>query len=80
MNALGIGPILNARNLKDDPEYDAHWAAVLPAGRAGRPEDIARALLFLVENEFVTGATLMLDGGQTIMTPLPPLDFLDRPD
>jgi NAD(P)-dependent dehydrogenase (short-subunit alcohol dehydrogenase family) len=78
VNALGIGPIVNARNLKDDPDYNEHWAEYLPAGRAGRPDDVARALLFLVENDFVTGATMMLDGGQTITTPIPRLDFLDR--
>jgi NAD(P)-dependent dehydrogenase (short-subunit alcohol dehydrogenase family) len=77
VNALGIGPIANARNLKDDPDYNAHWAKILPAGRAGRPEDVARALMFLLDNDFVTGATLMLDGGQTIMTPLPPMDFVE---
>src|SRR5207247_2204016 len=50
VNALGIGPTVNARNLADDPDYDAHWGALCPAGRAARPEDMARALLFLVDN------------------------------
>ncbi|MGH2524348.1 MAG: SDR family NAD(P)-dependent oxidoreductase, partial [Anaerolineales bacterium] len=58
VNALGIGATLNARNLNDDPEYDAHWGGVTPAGRAGRPEDAARALLFLVDNPYITGTTL----------------------
>ena len=75
VNALGIGPTLNARNLADDPAYDAHWGAVCPAGRAARPEDIARALLFLVETPYVTGETLMVDGGWTVQSPAPPLDF-----
>jgi NAD(P)-dependent dehydrogenase (short-subunit alcohol dehydrogenase family) len=71
VNALGIGPIVNERNLAGDADYDAHWAELLPAGRGGRPEDVARGLLFLLENDFVTGSTLMLDGGQMITTPLP---------
>lgn len=77
VNALGIGPTLNARNLADDPGYDAHWGAVSPAGRAARPDDVARALLFLVDTPYVTGTTIMVDGGWTGRSPLPPLDFLD---
>ncbi|MDN5326286.1 MAG: hypothetical protein PWP41_982 [Moorella sp. (in: firmicutes)] len=38
-----------------------------PAGRVGKPEDIARACLFLTagENSFITGANLVIDGGMT---------------
>jgi acetoacetyl-CoA reductase len=40
--------------------------ARIPVGRLGKPEDIARAVLFLVADEagFVTGATLSVNGGQ----------------
>jgi len=40
--------------------------AKIPAGRLGRAEDIARGVLFLVADEadFVTGATLSINGGQ----------------
>jgi NAD(P)-dependent dehydrogenase (short-subunit alcohol dehydrogenase family) len=38
-----------------------------PAGRVGKPEDIARACLFLTGDgsDFVTGAELVIDGGMT---------------
>lgn len=38
-----------------------------PAGRVGRPDDIARACLYLTaeENDFVTGTDLVVDGGMT---------------
>ncbi|HZG82793.1 MAG TPA: glucose 1-dehydrogenase [Brevibacillus sp.] len=38
-----------------------------PAGRVGRPDDIARACLFLTqkENDFITGTELIIDGGMT---------------
>lgn len=38
-----------------------------PASRVGRPEDVARACLYLSEegNDFVTGINLVLDGGLT---------------
>ena len=38
----------------------------IPVGRLGKPEDIARTVLFLVADEasFITGATLSVNGGQ----------------
>ncbi|OJV12846.1 MAG: 3-ketoacyl-ACP reductase [Dyadobacter sp. 50-39] len=38
-----------------------------PAGRVGRPDDIARACLYLTdpENDFITGSNLIIDGGMT---------------
>jgi NAD(P)-dependent dehydrogenase (short-subunit alcohol dehydrogenase family) len=47
-------------------------------GRMGRPEEIARVVLFLAcdEASFVTGATLVVDGGLTI-TDYPSLPWLD---
>lgn len=36
-----------------------------PAGRAGRPDDIADAVLYLSRAGFVTGQTLVIDGGMT---------------
>lgn len=38
-------------------------AGRLPAGRVGRPEEVADAIVFLMGNEFVTGVTLPIDGG-----------------
>jgi 3-oxoacyl-[acyl-carrier protein] reductase len=72
VNALGIGAILNERNLNDDPKFGEKWGALAPAGRVGQPEDVARALLYLVQNPWVTGTTLMVDGGWTIYSPLAP--------
>jgi glucose 1-dehydrogenase len=42
--------------------------AALPWGRLARPEEIARAVLFLVDpaSEYITGSTLSVDGGITL--------------
>jgi 3-oxoacyl-[acyl-carrier protein] reductase len=41
---------------------------MIPLGRIGRPEDVAAAVLFLAseEAEFITGTTILVDGGQTL--------------
>ncbi|RYF62615.1 MAG: SDR family oxidoreductase [Cytophagaceae bacterium] len=38
-----------------------------PAGRVGRPDDIARMILFLLDdaNDFITGQNFIVDGGMT---------------
>ncbi len=73
VNALAIGATLNSRNLRDDPQYAQHWADTLPIGRAMLPEDSAAALMYLASPAAsgVTGATLMVDGGQGMQCKLP---------
>jgi 3-oxoacyl-[acyl-carrier protein] reductase len=77
VNAIGIGATTNARNLADDPKYAEHWGAVLPIGRALTPDDAASALLYLVSpaGSAVTGAVLAVDGGHTLQSRTPPMDF-----
>ena len=36
-----------------------------PIGRLGNPDEIAHAVVFLAENDFVTGTTIHVDGGYT---------------
>ncbi len=35
----------------------------VPARRVGKPEDVGHAVLFLMQNSYVTGTTLLVDGG-----------------
>jgi NAD(P)-dependent dehydrogenase (short-subunit alcohol dehydrogenase family) len=41
-------------------------AATLPTGRHGTADDIARGYLFAIDNPFVTGAVIDIDGGALI--------------
>lgn len=47
-----------------DEAYEA-LVAKHPIGRLGRPEEIAHAVVFVVENEFVAGANIPVEGGYT---------------
>ena len=51
--------------LRDDPQMKEAMMKRLPRGRLGRAEDVGRATVFLAgrQSDFVTGATLQLDGG-----------------
>lgn len=62
-----------ARGLGVDPAAgEARLAALTPRGRLGRPEDVAALVAFLCSEEadFLTGQTIMLDGGLTLLSPL----------
>jgi NAD(P)-dependent dehydrogenase (short-subunit alcohol dehydrogenase family) len=50
------------------PEVLAAWAPAHLLNRLGEPREIANAILFLASEEasFITGATLMVDGGFTV--------------
>lgn len=52
----------------DTPENRARFVATIPMGRMSRPEDIARATLYLASDDagFITGVLLPVDGGRTI--------------
>ncbi|MDQ2778034.1 MAG: SDR family oxidoreductase [Pseudomonadota bacterium] len=46
-----------------DAEFDASHT-MTPLGRSSSPEDVARAVHFLIESPAITGTTLLVDGGQ----------------
>ena len=52
----------------DDPEYGGTWIEATPMKRAGLPEELAPAAVFLASDasSFVTGTTITIDGGFTL--------------
>lgn len=51
-----------------EPDQHERRAAETLLGRVGSPEDVADAVLFLVGADFVTGTTLVVDGGRLLQS------------
>lgn len=71
VNSVSPGPIATQYNLdswgKQPGKLDA-MAARVPAGRMGRPEEVAEAIAFLAttQGSFIQGHDLVVDGGYII--------------
>ena len=77
VNALCPGIIqteLSFRQATDDPaaweQFFARFAQRIPLRRVGQPEDVAAAVAFLASDDarHITGASLLIDGGQTLQS------------
>jgi len=64
VNAIAPGPILAPADLSPD-QLKAVEAAT-PLGRWGGPEEIAKAVLALIDSDFITGETIRVDGGRHV--------------
>jgi NAD(P)-dependent dehydrogenase (short-subunit alcohol dehydrogenase family) len=62
VNAIGPGPALPSSR-QSDADFAAQEAR-MPLGHGTNPQEIARAVLFLVASGAMTGQMLALDGGQ----------------
>jgi NAD(P)-dependent dehydrogenase (short-subunit alcohol dehydrogenase family) len=69
VNALGPALVITpgTRHIAENPELAKKYAAAVPLGRIGMPEDMAGAVIFLASDaaSFVTGQTIYVDGGLT---------------
>ncbi len=63
VNAIAPGTITMPG---DPPEWEADFVKLALLRRTGTPDDIADAVSYLVHAEFMTGHTLILDGGRAI--------------
>jgi NAD(P)-dependent dehydrogenase (short-subunit alcohol dehydrogenase family) len=53
-----------------EPGQEARRAAETLLGRVGSPEDVAEAVAYLARAGFVTGTTLVVDGGRSLKSGL----------
>ncbi len=70
VNGIAPGAIRTPINTSawDTPKAYAELMTLIPYGRIGEPEDIARAAVWLAsdESDYVVGTTLFVDGGMTL--------------
>jgi pteridine reductase len=64
VNAVLPGPVMLPDSLSEAERQRAIAGTLL--GRPGRPEHVAQAVAMLLENAFITGVCLPVDGGRTI--------------
>jgi len=64
VNCVLPGPVMLPADLPAEERREAIAGTLLR--RAGRPEHVGHAVLFLVENDYVTGVCLPVDGGRSI--------------
>lgn len=69
VNAVEPGNIRTAGLLAErSAEFIAAMEGAIPLGRLGTPEDVANAVAFLASDEasYITGTSIVVDGGQTL--------------
>ncbi|MGH7679861.1 MAG: SDR family oxidoreductase [Gemmatimonadaceae bacterium] len=64
VNAIAPGTVLLPDNWSD--EDAAHLNETTPLKREGTPEDVAAAMLFLIDSDYITGETIIVDGGRHV--------------
>ena len=69
VNALGPALVITpgTKHIAEDPQLAAKYAAAVPLGRIGLPEDMVGAVVYLCSDaaSFVSGQTIYVDGGLT---------------
>ena len=66
VNCVAPGVILTDMCANVDPEVLAEMGEETPVGRNGTPEDVAKAMEYLANAEFITGHVLSVNGGYII--------------
>jgi 3-oxoacyl-[acyl-carrier protein] reductase len=68
VNGVEPGYIDTPATRRNSAERRAAMAHYIPAKRFGRPEEVAYAMLFLASDEasYITGQTIVVDGGSTL--------------
>jgi pteridine reductase len=64
VNAIAPGAVLLPDSWSNDAR--AHFEKTTPLNRIGSPQDVVAAMLYLLGADYVTGDTLMVDGGRHV--------------
>ncbi len=68
VNALAPGYMHTDMSPVDDERFQRHWIEDAPQQRAGEPDELGPAIVFLASDasSFMTGSVLTVDGGYTV--------------
>jgi 3-oxoacyl-[acyl-carrier protein] reductase len=66
VNCVAPGVILTDMCAAVEPDILEQMAEETPVGRNGTPMDVAKAMLYLVDSDFITGQVLGVNGGYVI--------------
>ncbi len=80
INTIAPGATNTPRNVADDPNFFPAWSSVIPLQRPAEADDIANAALFFLSptSGYITGQSLVVDGGWSNISPTPSLDFVEK--
>jgi NAD(P)-dependent dehydrogenase (short-subunit alcohol dehydrogenase family) len=67
VRVVGVAPGLTLTSPMLTPEKFEALHKLSPLGRSSTPQDVASAVQFALENQSITGTTLLIDGGQHLM-------------
>lgn len=67
LRVCGVAPGLTMPSYLQDAAAFNKAHQVSPLGRSSRPEDVARTVRFVLENESMTASQILVDGGQHLM-------------
>jgi NAD(P)-dependent dehydrogenase (short-subunit alcohol dehydrogenase family) len=72
VNAIAPGYFLTDMTrgaVEDEPAWARQWLAHIPAGRMGEPDDLAGLVVYLASDasRYVVGATIVIDGGYSVV-------------
>jgi NAD(P)-dependent dehydrogenase (short-subunit alcohol dehydrogenase family) len=67
VRVVGVAPGLTLTSPLLTPEKFEALHQLSPLGRSSTPQDVAAAVRFALENQSITGTTLLVDGGQHLM-------------
>ena len=69
VNAVSPGPILTPFIGEVTPDIEASVVRGIPQARIGKPDEVAKAVVWLLSEEasYITGANLTIDGGQSAL-------------
>lgn len=68
VNTVSPGLLSNASMLKNTPKDECELiASKLPLGKIGTPEAVANTILFITQNDHITGSTIVVDNGGSLV-------------